>query len=79
MYLPFLNGVQTVSEWSPVSCQLLLPLPPVELLIQDPELELLHLLDHVQVVVGQVGSLQFQVVELKKNQLISTKCEFYNN
>ena len=63
-FSPLLDRVQAVSKRGSVPCQLLFPLPPVQLLIQDPELKLLHLLDHVQVVVGQVGRLKLQVVEL---------------
>ena len=41
--LPFLDGIQVVGEGSPVAGELLLPLPLVQLLVQDAVLQLLHL------------------------------------
>lgn len=63
---PLLDRVQVVGEGRPVAGELLITFPPAQLLVEDAELEVLELLDHVQVVVGKIRGLQLQVVELQR-------------
>ena len=43
LYLPLLYGVQVVAKGRTVATELLLPLPLVQLLVQHPVLQFLHL------------------------------------